>query len=153
MRRREQELKVVTDDDCVTKKDNQLMGEVHKTQQAIQSLVLNAIDVLKQKLDAVRLNDETVETDDQFGELGTATCFSMLRWKRKHGLIRPAEHGLLSNFAFLISLQVVTIEEDREIWTLGINETYSMRRLIIDISIPDTVIDPFDLTQYDPLPN
>jgi hypothetical protein len=37
MRRREQELKVVTDD-CVTKKDNELMGEVHKTQQAIQSL-------------------------------------------------------------------------------------------------------------------
>ena len=33
-------------------------------------LVINAIDVLKQKLDAVRLSDETVETDDQFGELG-----------------------------------------------------------------------------------
>ncbi|MCD9641217.1 45 kDa subunit of RNA polymerase II [Datura stramonium] len=33
-------------------------------------LVLNAIDVLKQKLDAVRLSDDTVEADDQFGELG-----------------------------------------------------------------------------------
>ncbi|XP_027346820.1 DNA-directed RNA polymerases II, IV and V subunit 3-like [Abrus precatorius] len=33
-------------------------------------LVLNAIDILKQKLDAVRLSDDTVEADDQFGELG-----------------------------------------------------------------------------------
>ncbi|CAN4121973.1 unnamed protein product [Withania somnifera] len=33
-------------------------------------LVLNAIEVLKQKLDAVRLSDDTVEADDQFGELG-----------------------------------------------------------------------------------
>ncbi|KAL6347947.1 hypothetical protein AAG906_037676 [Vitis piasezkii] len=33
-------------------------------------LVLNAIDVLKQKLDAVRLSEDTVEADDQFGELG-----------------------------------------------------------------------------------
>ncbi|KAL5719993.1 DNA-directed RNA polymerases II [Ranunculus cassubicifolius] len=33
-------------------------------------LVINAISVLKQKLDAVRLSDETVETDDQFPELG-----------------------------------------------------------------------------------
>ncbi|RID44161.1 hypothetical protein BRARA_I00976 [Brassica rapa] len=33
-------------------------------------LVLNAIDLLKQKLDAVRLSDDTVEADDQFGELG-----------------------------------------------------------------------------------
>jgi DNA-directed RNA polymerase II subunit RPB3 len=33
-------------------------------------LLLNAIEVLKQKLDAVRLSDDTVEADDQFGELG-----------------------------------------------------------------------------------
>ncbi|CAF2038090.1 unnamed protein product [Brassica napus] len=33
-------------------------------------LVLNAIVLLKQKLDAVRLSDDTVEADDQFGELG-----------------------------------------------------------------------------------
>ncbi|KAL8264726.1 hypothetical protein R6Q59_022856 [Mikania micrantha] len=33
-------------------------------------LVINAIDVLKQKLDAVRLLEDTVEADDQFGELG-----------------------------------------------------------------------------------
>ncbi|KAJ4829795.1 DNA-directed RNA polymerases II, IV and V subunit 3 [Turnera subulata] len=33
-------------------------------------LLLNAIDVLKQKLDAVRLSDDTVDADDQFGELG-----------------------------------------------------------------------------------
>lgn len=33
-------------------------------------LVLNAIAILKQKLDAVRLSDDTVEADEQFGELG-----------------------------------------------------------------------------------
>ncbi|GAV81673.1 RNA_pol_A_bac domain-containing protein/RNA_pol_L domain-containing protein [Cephalotus follicularis] len=33
-------------------------------------LVLNAIEVLKQKLDSVRLSEDTVEADDQFGELG-----------------------------------------------------------------------------------
>ncbi|KAM7474702.1 hypothetical protein LguiB_021945 [Lonicera macranthoides] len=33
-------------------------------------LVINAIDVLKHKLDAIRLSDDTVEADDQFGELG-----------------------------------------------------------------------------------
>ncbi|KAH7866186.1 hypothetical protein Vadar_016830 [Vaccinium darrowii] len=33
-------------------------------------LVLNAIDILKQKLDAVRLSEDTVEADEQFGELG-----------------------------------------------------------------------------------
>ncbi|KAL0694287.1 hypothetical protein Bca4012_061467 [Brassica carinata] len=33
-------------------------------------LVLNAIDLLKQKLDAVRLSDDTVGADDQFGDLG-----------------------------------------------------------------------------------
>lgn len=33
-------------------------------------MVLNAIEVLKQKLDAVRLSEDTVEGDDQFGELG-----------------------------------------------------------------------------------
>ncbi|XP_058215666.1 DNA-directed RNA polymerases II, IV and V subunit 3-like [Rhododendron vialii] len=33
-------------------------------------LVSNAIDILKQKLDAVRLSEDTVEADEQFGELG-----------------------------------------------------------------------------------
>ncbi|KAK8564268.1 hypothetical protein V6N13_005501 [Hibiscus sabdariffa] len=33
-------------------------------------MVLNAIEILKQKLDAVRLSEDTVEADDQFGELG-----------------------------------------------------------------------------------
>ena len=33
-------------------------------------LVLNAIEILKQKLDAVRLSEDTVEADEQFGELG-----------------------------------------------------------------------------------
>ncbi|KAI3790494.1 hypothetical protein L2E82_03573 [Cichorium intybus] len=33
-------------------------------------LVLNAIEVLKQKVDAVRLSKDTVEADDRFGELG-----------------------------------------------------------------------------------
>ncbi|KAL6013425.1 DNA-directed RNA polymerases II, IV and V subunit 3 [Asimina triloba] len=33
-------------------------------------LVINAIEVLKQKLDAVRLPIDTAEADDQFGELG-----------------------------------------------------------------------------------
>ncbi|XP_043721812.1 DNA-directed RNA polymerases II, IV and V subunit 3-like [Telopea speciosissima] len=33
-------------------------------------LFINAIEVLKQKLDAVRLSEDTEEADDQFGELG-----------------------------------------------------------------------------------
>ncbi|KAL6979483.1 DNA-directed RNA polymerases II, IV and V subunit 3 [Sarracenia purpurea var. burkii] len=33
-------------------------------------LVLNAMEILKQKLDAVRLSEDTVEADEQFGELG-----------------------------------------------------------------------------------
>ncbi|KAI3919540.1 hypothetical protein MKX01_018363 [Papaver californicum] len=33
-------------------------------------IVINAIEVLKQKLDAVRLSEDTEEADDQFGELG-----------------------------------------------------------------------------------
>ncbi|CAJ2650287.1 unnamed protein product [Trifolium pratense] len=33
-------------------------------------LLQNAIEILKQKLDAVRLSEDTVEADDQFGELG-----------------------------------------------------------------------------------
>ncbi|KAA8536224.1 hypothetical protein F0562_028702 [Nyssa sinensis] len=33
-------------------------------------LVLNAIEVFKQKLDAVRLSEDTVEADEQFDELG-----------------------------------------------------------------------------------
>jgi DNA-directed RNA polymerase II subunit RPB3 len=34
------------------------------------NLVLNAIEILKQKLDAIRLAEDAVEVDDQFGELG-----------------------------------------------------------------------------------
>ena len=33
-------------------------------------LLLNAIEIVKQKLDAVRLSEDTVEADDQLGELG-----------------------------------------------------------------------------------
>ncbi|KAF8406275.1 hypothetical protein HHK36_008360 [Tetracentron sinense] len=33
-------------------------------------LVINAIEVLKQKLDAVHLSEDTLEADDQFGDLG-----------------------------------------------------------------------------------
>ncbi|XP_065872336.1 DNA-directed RNA polymerases II, IV and V subunit 3-like [Euphorbia lathyris] len=33
-------------------------------------LLLNAIEILKTKLDTVRLSEDTVEADDQFGELG-----------------------------------------------------------------------------------
>ena len=33
-------------------------------------LVFNAIEVLKQNLDAVHLSEDTVEADKQFGELG-----------------------------------------------------------------------------------
>lgn len=33
-------------------------------------LFINAIEILKQKLDAVRLSADTVEADEQFGELG-----------------------------------------------------------------------------------
>ena len=33
-------------------------------------MVLNAIEILKLKLDAVRLSEDTVEADEQFGELG-----------------------------------------------------------------------------------
>lgn len=32
-------------------------------------LVINALEILKQKLDAVRLSDDTQENDEQFGEL------------------------------------------------------------------------------------
>ncbi|XP_071704268.1 beta-1,3-galactosyltransferase 7-like [Rutidosis leptorrhynchoides] len=49
MRRREQELKFVTNDDCITKKNNDLLGEVHTNQEAIQSLG-NSISELKLKL-------------------------------------------------------------------------------------------------------
>ena len=33
-------------------------------------LVINAIEVLKRNLDAVRPSDDTIKADDQFGELG-----------------------------------------------------------------------------------
>ena len=34
-------------------------------------LLLNAIDILRQKLDAVRFSDDNVDTAEQFGELGS----------------------------------------------------------------------------------
>ncbi|XP_071701089.1 beta-1,3-galactosyltransferase 7-like isoform X2 [Rutidosis leptorrhynchoides] len=49
VRRREQELKFVSNDDCITKKNNDLLGEVHKTQEAIQSLG-NSISELRMEL-------------------------------------------------------------------------------------------------------
>ncbi|KAK9096212.1 hypothetical protein Sjap_021709 [Stephania japonica] len=52
-------------------KDTDFIFTVESTG-AIKSsqLVLNAIQVLKQKLDAVRLTEDTEEADEQFGELG-----------------------------------------------------------------------------------
>ncbi|XLS93680.1 hypothetical protein HN51_069688, partial [Arachis hypogaea] len=43
-----------------------------ETTRAIKAfqLLLNATEILKQKLDVVRLSEDIVEADDQFGELG-----------------------------------------------------------------------------------
>lgn len=55
----------------ISPKDDSFIFTVESTGAVKASqLVLNAIDLLKQKLDAVRLSDDTVEADDQFGELG-----------------------------------------------------------------------------------
>ncbi|KAL5562442.1 hypothetical protein UlMin_032189 [Ulmus minor] len=55
----------------ITAKEDSFIFTVESTG-AIKAyqLVLNAIEILKQKLDAVRLSEDTVEADDQFGELG-----------------------------------------------------------------------------------
>lgn len=55
----------------ITAKEDSFIFTVESTGAIKASqLVLNAIEILKQKLDAVRLSDDTVEADDQFGELG-----------------------------------------------------------------------------------
>ncbi|KAF3435453.1 hypothetical protein FNV43_RR22542 [Rhamnella rubrinervis] len=55
----------------ITAKEDSFIFTVESTGAIKASqLLLNAIEVLKQKLDAVRLSDDTVEADDQFGELG-----------------------------------------------------------------------------------
>ncbi|XLS94350.1 hypothetical protein HN51_070358 [Arachis hypogaea] len=42
-----------------------------ETTRAIKAFqLLNATEILKQKLDGVRLSEDIVEADDQFGELG-----------------------------------------------------------------------------------
>ncbi|XP_023740518.1 beta-1,3-galactosyltransferase 7 isoform X2 [Lactuca sativa] len=62
MRRKEQETKFVTDD-CITNKDNDLLGEVHKTQQAIQSLG-NSISELKLELPSNQNSSKEVKDDN-----------------------------------------------------------------------------------------
>ncbi|PON88118.1 DNA-directed RNA polymerase, alpha subunit [Trema orientale] len=55
----------------ITAKEDSFIFTVESTGAIKASqLVLNAIEILKQKLDAVRLSEDTVEADDQFGELG-----------------------------------------------------------------------------------
>ncbi|KAK9065140.1 hypothetical protein SSX86_016523 [Deinandra increscens subsp. villosa] len=68
MRRREQEMKIVTDD-CITQKvvkDNDILGEVHKTQQAIKSIrsLENSISELKSELPSNQSSSEEVIHDD-----------------------------------------------------------------------------------------
>ncbi|KAF4374072.1 hypothetical protein CsatB_005236 [Cannabis sativa] len=55
----------------ITAKEDSFIFTVETTGAVKASqLVIHAIEILKQKLDAVRLSDDTVEADDQFGELG-----------------------------------------------------------------------------------
>lgn len=55
----------------VTAKQDSFIFTVESTGAVKASqLLLNAIEIVKQKLDAVRLSEDTVEADDQFGELG-----------------------------------------------------------------------------------
>lgn len=55
----------------ITAKEDSFIFTVESTGAIKASqLVLNAIEILKQKLDAVRLSEDTEEADDQFGELG-----------------------------------------------------------------------------------
>ncbi|PRQ22935.1 putative DNA-directed RNA polymerase [Rosa chinensis] len=55
----------------ITAKEDSFIFTVESTGAIKASqLLLNAIEILKQKLDAVRLSEDTVEADDQFGELG-----------------------------------------------------------------------------------
>ncbi|XP_062090454.1 DNA-directed RNA polymerases II, IV and V subunit 3-like [Humulus lupulus] len=55
----------------ITAKEDSFIFTVETTGAVKASqLVIHAIEILKQKLDAVRLSEDTVEADDQFGELG-----------------------------------------------------------------------------------
>ncbi|EXC17267.1 DNA-directed RNA polymerase II subunit [Morus notabilis] len=55
----------------ITAKEDSFIFTVESTGAIKASqLVLNAIEILKQKLDAVRPSEDTEEADDQFGELG-----------------------------------------------------------------------------------
>ncbi|XP_050365893.1 DNA-directed RNA polymerases II, IV and V subunit 3-like [Argentina anserina] len=55
----------------ITAKEDSFIFTVESTGAIKASqLLLNAIEILKQKLDAVRLSEDTAEADDQFGELG-----------------------------------------------------------------------------------
>ncbi|KAM7523468.1 hypothetical protein LguiA_013370 [Lonicera macranthoides] len=57
LRRREQELHLVSDDDCTTKKDDDILGEFHKTHEAIESLD-TSISKLRMELPATRTSSE-----------------------------------------------------------------------------------------------
>ncbi|CAL9022423.1 unnamed protein product [Prunus brigantina] len=56
--------------DVIAKEDSFIFTVESTGAVKASQLLLNAIEVLKQKLDAVRLSEDTVEADDQFGELG-----------------------------------------------------------------------------------
>ncbi|PQP94123.1 DNA-directed RNA polymerases II IV and V subunit 3 [Prunus yedoensis var. nudiflora] len=56
--------------DIIAKEDSFIFTVESTGAVKASQLLLNAIEVLKQKLDAVRLSEDTVEADDQFGELG-----------------------------------------------------------------------------------
>ncbi|VVA18251.1 PREDICTED: DNA-directed RNA [Prunus dulcis] len=56
--------------DIIAKEDSFIFTVESTGAVKASQLLLNAIEILKQKLDAVRLSEDTVEADDQFGELG-----------------------------------------------------------------------------------
>ncbi|ONH91714.1 hypothetical protein PRUPE_8G132400 [Prunus persica] len=56
--------------DIIAKEDSFIFTVESTGAVKASQLLLNAIEVLNQKLDAVRLSEDTVEADDQFGELG-----------------------------------------------------------------------------------
>ncbi|KAH0976894.1 hypothetical protein GBA52_026613 [Prunus armeniaca] len=56
--------------DIIAKEDSFIFTVESNGAVKASQLLLNAIEVLNQKLDAVRLSEDTVEADDQFGELG-----------------------------------------------------------------------------------
>ncbi|KAD7117495.1 hypothetical protein R6Q59_005890 [Mikania micrantha] len=62
MRPKEQETKIVADD-CITQKDNDILGEVHKTQEAIKSLG-NSISELRLELPSNQSSSDEVIHED-----------------------------------------------------------------------------------------